>query len=178
MDKLKNFIEKNRQAFDQEIPLPDGHLDRFDRKLPARKPRQVVWYSLSALVVAASVALLLFLNLPAYMQLAGPEETADKELCSISKEIKQLRYYYTMQMHDILLQMEELYAKEQVPGAADFLRETQAIVNGNISFEQNILPNLPCSDKGIYVMTQYYGTSVNSLQRMLEQMEEIIQENN
>ncbi|MCC8143094.1 MAG: hypothetical protein LUD02_03040 [Tannerellaceae bacterium] len=96
----------------------------------------------------------------------------------MSKEIKQLRYYYNMQMHDILLQMEELYAKEQIPGAADFLRETQAIVNENISFEKNILPVLPCSDKGIYVMTQYYGTSVSSLQRMLDQVEEIIRENN
>ncbi|MCC8143095.1 MAG: hypothetical protein LIO97_03720 [Tannerellaceae bacterium] len=60
MDELKNFIEKNRQAFDEEIPLPEGYINRFEQKLPSKPTHVIVWYSLSGLVIAASVGLLLF----------------------------------------------------------------------------------------------------------------------
>ena len=32
MDRLKDYIQQNREAFD-EIPLPEGHLERFAARL-------------------------------------------------------------------------------------------------------------------------------------------------
>ena len=38
MDKLKNFIDANRDAFEEDEMLPEGHFERFEQKLP--KPRK------------------------------------------------------------------------------------------------------------------------------------------
>ena len=38
MDKLKNFIDANRDAFKEDEMLPEGHFERFEQKLP--KPRK------------------------------------------------------------------------------------------------------------------------------------------
>ena len=32
MDKLKNFIDTNREAFEDDL-LPEGHFERFEQKL-------------------------------------------------------------------------------------------------------------------------------------------------
>lgn len=34
MDKLKNFIDANRNAFEEDEILPEGHFERFEQKLP------------------------------------------------------------------------------------------------------------------------------------------------
>lgn len=39
MDKLKNFIDTNREAFEDDL-LPEGHFERFEQKLAVpRKSR-------------------------------------------------------------------------------------------------------------------------------------------
>ena len=59
MDKLKNFIDANRDAFEEDEMLPEGHFERFEQKLPKPRKNRAALYSLSAFVIAASIALLL-----------------------------------------------------------------------------------------------------------------------
>ena len=41
MDKLKHFIDTNREAFEDDL-LPEGHFERFEQKLAApRKSRAI-----------------------------------------------------------------------------------------------------------------------------------------
>ena len=47
MDKLKNFIDANRDAFKEDEMLPEGHFERFEQKLPKpRKNRAALYLSL------------------------------------------------------------------------------------------------------------------------------------
>lgn len=64
MDKLKNFIDANRDAFEEDEILPEGHFERFEQKLPKPRKNRVALYSLSAFAIAASIALLLLFRLP------------------------------------------------------------------------------------------------------------------
>ena len=57
MDKLKNFIDANRDAFEEDEMLPEGHFERFEQKLPKPRKNRAALYSLSAFVIAASIAL-------------------------------------------------------------------------------------------------------------------------
>lgn len=43
MDKLKNFIDTNREAFEDDL-LPEGHFERFEQKLavPQQKSGYVI----------------------------------------------------------------------------------------------------------------------------------------
>ena len=64
MDKLKNFIDANRNAFEEDEMLPEGHFERFEQKLPKPRKNRAALYSLSAFAIAASIALLLLFRLP------------------------------------------------------------------------------------------------------------------
>ena len=64
MDNLKEYINQNMESFnDQE--LPEGHLDRFERRLDTfdtRSRRPYLW--LMSAGIAAVVAAIVFLRLP------------------------------------------------------------------------------------------------------------------
>ena len=55
MDKLKNFIDTNREAFEDDL-LPEGHFERFEKKLPPARRKHFKLYSLSAFAAAAAIA--------------------------------------------------------------------------------------------------------------------------
>ena len=59
MDELRNFIQDNRDAFD-DYELPAGHAGRFERKLMRRGKRRPI-YLVASLLTAACVALFIFL---------------------------------------------------------------------------------------------------------------------
>ena len=63
MDKLKNFIDTNREAFEDDL-LPEGHFERFEQKLAAPRKSQATLYSLCAFAAAACIALLFLFKLP------------------------------------------------------------------------------------------------------------------
>ena len=39
MDRLKDYIEQHREAFD-DVPLPEGHLERFAARLEQERWRR------------------------------------------------------------------------------------------------------------------------------------------
>ena len=149
MDKLKNFIDANRDAFEEDEMLPEGHFERFEQKLPKPRKNRAALYSLSAFAIAASIALLLLFRLPG------------------------LRLYYNMQMNDVLTQMKKLYKQDRTPGAEELLQESKRILTDNYMFEETILPTLPCSNDGLFAMTQHYSNSLEGLTLMLKQMEQV-----
>lgn len=57
MDKLKNFIDTNREAFEDDL-LPEGHFERFEQKLAVPRKSRATLYSLCAFAAAACIALL------------------------------------------------------------------------------------------------------------------------
>ena len=52
MDKLKNFIDTNREAFEDDL-LPEGHFERFEQKLAVPRKSRATLYSLCAFSAAA-----------------------------------------------------------------------------------------------------------------------------
>lgn len=176
MDKLKNFIDTNREAFEEDL-LPEGHFDRFEKKLPTARGRHFKLYSFCAFVAAACIALAFLIRLPGGTPVPSPQKAAVQKQCSEQKEFSELQMYYKMQIGDIMAQMESLYKKEQAPGAAGLLQESKRILKDNYMFEETILPTLPCSNDGLFALNQHYSTSVESLNIMLKQMERVTNEN-
>lgn len=173
MDKLKEFIDTNREAFDDDL-LPEGHLARFEQKLPVSRKSHAKRYTLIAFAVAACIACILLVRLPGGTTLPTlPKATSQQPTCMMEEEIKELRLYYNMQMNDIVAQMNTLYKQQQSPSAAGLLKETKRVLTDNYMFEETILPVLPCSDDGLCAMNQHYSSSVESLHIMLQQMEKI-----
>lgn len=169
MDKLKQFVDKNRADF-ENTPLPEGYLGRFEQRLDEAFPKQrhplrIRWWGLS--LVAAAIALLLLLRLPGGDNLAGSPSPGKPD------ELAELQLYYRMQVNGLLAQMEQLYQKGKVPGSEELLEEMKRIVQENERFEERVLPTLPAGNIGVLAITKHYGGSVESLSLMLEQMQQI-----
>lgn len=171
MDKLKDFIDKNRDAFDNDM-LPEGHLERFIPKLPhSKRSKQIRLYSLVGAIAAAVAMLVLVLDIPTDSGWNNPAEIAVSE--TDDHELKELRLYYNMQMNSVLSQMETLYKTNNTPGTAELIKETKRVLADNYMFEETVLPTLPSSNIGLYAMTQHYNTSLESLSFMLRQMQNV-----
>ena len=162
MDKLKNFIQDNREAFEDDL-LPEGHFERFEKKLPREQKRRFSLFRLSALAAAASIALFFLLSMP--------KDDQDDHMMAFSQEreeMDELQVYYRMQM--------ETLSKQQSEGTADLLQASKQILHDNSIFEKTILPTLPCSGEGVLAMNQHYSASVKGLNIMLCQMKQVINE--
>lgn len=183
MDKLKNFIDTHRDAFDDEM-LPEGHFGRFSQKLPeSRQSKRFKIYTLGACLAAACAALFFLLHAPESDPVSIPldhslQASEKTQHCQQKTEIDELRLYYNMQMNDVMARMEILNREQRTPGAAGLLKETHKVLTDNYMFETTVLPTLPCSDIGLFAMTQHYSNSLQSLSFMLKQMEYDINNNN
>ncbi len=171
MDKLKDFIQDNIEAFDEDF-LPEGHFERFEKKLPREQKRRFSLFRLSALAAAASLALFFLIGTP-----KGKQDDFLASLAQEKEEMDGLQMYYRMQMDEILLQMEEL-GKRQAAGSADLLQESRQIMQDCRTFEETVLPTLPCSGEGVLAMSQHYNASVEGLNIMLRRMKQVANENN
>ncbi len=174
MDKLKDFIDNNRDEFDLG-ELPAGHLERFEKKLALSHNKRPLRYTLYSLVVAASVGLILLFNVTHLMDdpllLRG-------EVCETREEFEELRLYYHMQINEVLAQMESLYQENQVPGGEELLQASAQVISENNRFENIVVPELPCSTDGLFALNQHYSNSLESLHIMLKHLQYTIEETN
>lgn len=175
MDKLKDFIDANREAFDNEV-LPEGHFERFEQKLTVSSRKRFgrrQLYMIGAFAAAACFALLFILQMPGRTT-TPPAQIEQQTAHSCPKqEIEELRIYYNMQMNDVMARMEEIYKQDKTPGTIELLQATKQILQDNYMFEQTVLPTLPPSNTGLYAMTQHYNNSLEGLSFMLKKMEEV-----
>ena len=141
MDKLKNFIDTNREAFEDDL-LPEGHFERFEQKLAAPRKSRAMLYSLCAFAAAACIALLFLFKLPGGTPLhTQPGQVATGQpICEVKEEIEELRLYYNMQMSDIISQMQAMYKQQRIPGTEELLKETKRVLTDNYMFEETVLP--------------------------------------
>lgn len=164
MDKLKDFIADNRQAF-EDLSLPEGHEERFREKLSRRKTRSIrrraIW-----LAVAASIVGFLFV----FHTQWGKETGSD--VCELSMEINEVRMYYNMQLMATVTKMEMLYKQDQSPGNLELLKQTQDVITSNLDFENRILPSLPCREETLFAMNQHYDASLAGMNILLDRMRE------
>ena len=93
MDKLKNFIDTNKEAFEDDL-LPEGHFERFEKKLPPARRNRFGLYSLCAFAAAASIALLFLFRLPGGTPAPLNQQTTVQKTCQAKTEIDELRVYY------------------------------------------------------------------------------------
>lgn len=176
MDKLKNFIDTHKEAFEDEL-LPAGHFEHFEKKLPPPVRKPIKWINLFAVAAAAAVTLFVFIQIQSEIKDASVQQTK-MYTCETQKEIDELKFYYNMQMEEVSAQIRTLYKSEQTPGGLGLLVETKKVIKNSKDFEEKILPTLPCSDAALFAMNQHYTNSLGSLQIMLNQMKKSIQYNN
>lgn len=170
MDKLKDFIDKNRTAFEEER-LPEGHLQRFEEKRAIRKKRQTRRFLWGAFAAAASLTFFFYLH---FSEEFGSPSFIQKPLqCTIREEMQELCLYYSMQANETVSRMEELYSRQSLSGAEELLQESRRVLADTEVFEKTELLELPCSEEAFFTINRHYSSSLNCLNEMLDELEEM-----
>lgn len=102
-DSLKNFINKNREEFDDRMPS-EQVWSSIDQSLPQMKQRSL-WNS----VVLWRVAALLFFGLSVYLFVAKPKSTIKRgEVAQIQKEFSDQEMFYSDQIAEKVAFIDDL----------------------------------------------------------------------
>ncbi|MDR0538151.1 MAG: hypothetical protein LBH04_08980 [Tannerellaceae bacterium] len=164
MDKLKKFIDLHRDDFD--LPLQQGHLNRFETKLNRWRRPLLRRYLFPAVATLAAACLLTFLLVPR----SAPEKRI-VFVCEVDEEMDALRKYYNMRVYDVEERINSLYETKPSQSLQKLAEEAGKVVRTVREFEEEIFPTLSCTDNGIFAMKLQYDGSLESLIFMLEQME-------
>lgn len=100
-----------------------------------------------------------------------------KEICN---KVAVMENGCVVESNDIV----SIFSQPQQPLTKDFIRTATHIDQAlttilehpkliNYMFEETILPTLPCSNDGLFAMTQHYSNSLEGLTLMLKQMEQV-----
>jgi hypothetical protein len=169
MDKLKDFIDRHREQFDN-VALPKGHLQRFERKLNGRNRRPARYILPIGVAIAAAACILAVLFVHPNNNGANP---GNFFICEADEEMNELRNYYRMRVYDLEEQLRSLHQAHPSPETLAIIQDSEDVAQSIQSFEENLLPTLPCSHSGLNVINRQYAGSLESLGAMLEQMEAI-----
>lgn len=163
MDRLEDFIKKNREAFDDANP-PSFNWD--DLKTPKKK--ETKFRSLKFLALAASLALLIGIFFSTMN--SGKSVNIDQEMAS---ELSELKVYYSSQVNNRFLELKKYNndpdIEKDMKQMDTFLAELEAE-----------LEDVPASkrEEVMEAMIQNYHTKLLMLERVLDQIKKTDKDNN
>lgn len=171
MDKLKQYIDDHREAFDAAWLPEEGHAQRFEKKLRQqekrfRLPVSMIW------IAAATIALLIALT----WNLCRPEPLPETAVTAgndpVHSEIQTLCRYYEMEMKELYVRIQTADAGNNSEEKERIVEESHRILANNKQFEKEVIPKLPDVPQTVYALMDYYSIYLERLHFMLQQIED------
>lgn len=152
---IKRFIENNREAFD-DAPLPEGHFERFERRLKLVARRRRLLRTIRVTAATAAVTAVIFV---AGYALLTRDEKKTERICILSDEMLETRRYYAAMLNTAKVRVERIVATAEPEIRRELNAELSSIVADSASFCNN-------SDQSAAIMIQYYGSKMVALRNM------------
>ncbi|MDR2466645.1 MAG: hypothetical protein LBD35_04555 [Prevotellaceae bacterium] len=148
---IERFIENNREAFD-DAPLPEGHSERFERRLKLAARRRRLLRTIRMTAAAAAIFAL------AYMLLPKDGDKAE-QICILSGEMLETKRYYASMLNAAKIRVERIVATAEPEIRRELDAELSLIVSDSASFCNN-------SDESAAIMIQYYDSKIAALRNI------------
>ncbi len=170
MSSLEEFIKNNKEQI-SSFDLPDGHLDRFEKKLNKKKPiSKIYWYSL-----AAAIALLLSLSVFIRYEQSQTKEIVNTErlisLGDVSPQYKEVEEFYRQDLYRKINEFQQLNCKinpEQKEMIDDELQQLDKVYQ---SLREELKQNRS-DERIINAMINNYQYKIEFLELVIEQIKE------
>lgn len=171
LDKLKSFIDSERDAFDEQVPSPELW-DRIDEDLGKPKkfvPIRYLYYSFGAAAAAVILMAFFFWNSnsqqPALAELVEEEnnEIELMTLSDVSSELAEVESYYVAEVN---LRMDELKALDTT---GEYLTEVEMLKEEFESLKKEMGRGAD-QEKIVQAMIQNYRLRLDILEEMLEEL--------
>jgi hypothetical protein len=174
MERLKKYIRKNRDSFDEKEPL-EGHFDRFRYKLETRKPaRKVNLFMVAAAAAIAGLILTGTLGILYNNSSLNRFNFKELSLSVISPELKEVENYYLGQINTRYDQIKSL--KKNVSPEVES-EVNKAIVDMDLGYYllKKDLSKSPKQERIVSAMIQQYQIRVEMLDQILKSLQNINQ---
>ncbi|HEY3371843.1 MAG TPA: hypothetical protein VGK10_13395 [Prolixibacteraceae bacterium] len=176
-DELERLILNNRQSIQDEEPL-EGHFERFEARLQkASKPSRVINFR-PLLKIAALVVFALLIANQARLWLV-PEKKETLSLGSISKEYREVEFYYTTAIQGGMNQWKKLSQEGYVSESEQQMmqKEQQEFDQMYQKLQEDLEAN-PNDERVINAMLEYYQARMNIITLIINKLQEVKQQKN
>lgn len=166
MDRLKEYIRNNREAFDSEAPS-DNHTELFLARLnkskkPKRSGRRIA-FSFTASIAAAAVILLAIWK--------APQPSAG---CTMSDEEKEVSGYYTMRLEGKISEVERLALQGDERVRSEIDRGLAELQADTVSFFSELCGAGISEDEKVAIIIQHYRAKLNALDMTISSLEQAL----
>jgi len=176
-DELERLISNNLHFIQDEEPL-EGHFERFEARLQkASKPASKFNFRLALKIAAIVVIAMLAVN---QVRISFfPEKKETLSLGSISKEYREVEFYYTNAIQLDMNQWEMLKSEGMISES-----EQQMMQKEQADFDQmyqKLLIDLkanPNDERVINAMLEYYQARMNVMSLVINKLKEVKQQKN
>lgn len=176
-DELEKLIIKNRHVLQDEEPL-EGHFERFEVRLqkaskPTRKINFRPVFKFAAIVVFALLA-----GNQTRIWLT-PEKKETLSLGSISKEYREVEFYYTSAIQVGMDQWKKLSEEGLVSKTEqEMMQKEQQEFDSNYQRLLKELEANPDDERVINAMLEYYQARMNIINLIINKLQEVKQQKN
>jgi hypothetical protein len=168
MEKMEEYIKKNREAFDV-YDAPDNLWDKVEKRL--QKERSIViwklWLQRAAIVVfifSMAFAISEYIHSPKHRpiaSLAGNEQ-------ALPQEMKETQNYYETEIHSRMKEMKPMFAS--YPGMEEEINKDFTHLDSICTDLKKDLKDNVSNQQVLEAMVQNYRTKLNILENLLEEL--------
>jgi hypothetical protein len=172
MERLKKYIRKNRDSFDEREPL-EGHFDRFRQKLETRKPaRKVNLFMVAAAAAISGIILTGTLGILYNNSSLNRFNSQEQSLSVISPELKEVENYYLSQISTKYDQIVSL-KKNATPEIASEVNKAIVDLDLGYTLLKKDLSRSPKQERIVSAMIQQYQVRVDMLDQILKTLKNL-----
>ena len=171
MGTLKNYIDQNRDQFDEVNP-PEGHEMRFADKLGrTQKKRRSINVS-TFLKIAAISVLTLLSSLYVFENITREKTEPLLTLSEINKDYVDVEYYFTSTTNNQLEFIENTLDGDSSMEKELLMSELSSLDSLHLQLQKELNAN-PNDERVINAMLQYYQFKLNVLTQIVDRLKEI-----
>lgn len=170
MKNLEDFIQNNKEQIDS-FDLPDGHLERFEKKLRKKNSKsKSYWYSLAAAVlILLSLSGIIQYNQSQSRNIVNTEKIIS--LGDISPQYKEIEEFYRRDLYLKISEFDSLNCHIEPEQKAMVNHELQQLDQVYISLQKELNQNRS-DERIINAMINNYQYKIEFLDLVIEQIKE------
>jgi hypothetical protein len=169
MDTLKNFIDQNRDQFEDLTP-PAGHEIRFAQKLGMEQKKRFTLSIRSVMKVAAISVLTLLSSLYIFDTLKPIPEQPLLTLSQINQEYAEVEFYYTSTANDQMAFIDNILQGDSPVEKELLMKELTSLDSLHVQLQKELNAN-PNDERVINTMLQYYRFRVTVLTQIIDRLQ-------
>lgn len=170
MNRLEQYIKSNRDAFEMEPP--DGHFNRFKKKLENKVRGKKIFMFPQVLKIASVIVLIIMSSLWTYEKIFLNKNSEGLSLSDISPEYKEVEQFF---VYEVNLKYKQINKTKLFSDSTQKLIVIQELSEMDSIYNcmKKDLKTNPDDERVINAMIEHYQLKLEIMNNILEQLQQI-----